>query len=241
MLPSTGSSKRSNIEGKGEPGQVTMKKRFKKQTIVLAVCLSAIGTLLGGCDILGSTSDSWKSVEAAEQPMEKTAWVTDWQWMDGSADLQGMTNGLTSVQMFAAYFDEADQLLFTDMFKEGLPKVQEISRKSSLVHVDLTIVNDQKRKNGTDSQKDPAIVTRLMATPQSRTKHIDQIMEAVTTYQFHGVEIDYERVADKDWQNMPLFIQELHKRLQAKKRPSGWCWSRGRRLKHSRCPKAPSM
>ncbi len=218
MLPSTGSSKRSNIEGKGEPGQVTMKKRFKKQTIVLAVCLSAIGTLLGGCDILGSTSDSWKSVEAAEQPMEKTAWVTDWQWMDGSADLQGMTNGLTSVQMFAAYFDEADQLLFTDMFKEGLPKVQEISRKSSLVHVDLTIVNDQKRKNGTDSQKDPAIVTRLMATPQSRTKHIDQIMEAVTTYQFHGVEIDYERVADKDWQNMLLFIQELHKRLQAKEK-----------------------
>ncbi|MED4780641.1 glycosyl hydrolase family 18 protein [Brevibacillus choshinensis] len=191
-----------------------MKKQMRKHVVVLTVCLSVFSACLTGCGNDRSAPDSMKTVAAAEQPLEKTAWVVDWQWKAGSEDLQGMTNGLTSVQMFAAYFDESDNLFFTDAFKKGLPKVQEISRKSSLVHVDLTIVNDQLRKDGSDIQKDPTIVTRLMATKESRTKHVDQIMEAVSTYQFHGVEIDYERIHEKDWNNVLAFIEELYQRLQ---------------------------
>ncbi|RNB55784.1 glycosyl hydrolase [Brevibacillus gelatini] len=197
---------------------MTMKTPFKKQVLILAACFMVFAALCTGCATNGSDQEMWKRVEAAEQPLEKTAWVADWQWQDGSEDLQGMTNGLTRVQMFAAYFDEADNLLFTDMFKKGLPKVKEIAQKSSLVRVDLTIVNDLKRPDGTDVQKDPSIVTRLMATPQSRAKHIAQIMEAVDTYQFDGVEIDYERVEEKDWSNMQLFIQELYEKLQKKEK-----------------------
>lgn len=197
---------------------MTIKKPMIKHAIVLTVCLSAFGAFLAGCVRDGNAPESMKTVEAAEQPMEKTAWLVDWQWKAGSEDLQGMTNGLTSVQMFAAYFDETDNLFFTDAFQKGLPKVQEIARKSSLVHVDLTIVNDQKRKDGSDIQKEPTIVTRLMATPQSRTKHIDQIMEAVSAYHFHGVEIDYERIDERDWDNMVDFINELYERLHEKEK-----------------------
>ncbi|QRG70661.1 glycosyl hydrolase [Brevibacillus choshinensis] len=187
---------------------------MKKQAIVLTVCLPALGAFLSGCGNVGTAPDSMKTVEAAEHPLEKTAWLVDWQWKAGTENFQGMTNGLASVQMFAAYFDESDNLLFTDEFKKGLPKVQEIARKSSLVHVDLTIVNDQKRQDGSDLQKEPTIVTRLMATLESRARHINQIMEALSTYHFHGVEIDYERIDEKDWDNMMAFINELYTRLQ---------------------------
>ncbi|MGG0938005.1 glycosyl hydrolase family 18 protein [Brevibacillus centrosporus] len=187
----------------------------KKLWIVRFLYMSIFTAVVTGCGI-GSVSDAEKSVSAAEVPLKKSAWVVDWQWESGADDLQGMTNGLTNVQMFAAYFDEADNLFFTESFQKGLPKVQEISRRSSLVHVDLTIVNDQKRKDGTDIQKDSALITRLMATEESRSKHIDQIMKAVEEYQFHGVEIDYERIEEKDWGNLLAFFKELYLRLQEK-------------------------
>ncbi|MFD2371229.1 glycosyl hydrolase family 18 protein [Brevibacillus sp. GCM10020057] len=191
---------------------MTEKNGTRRKWMPLAVSMAVLCLLAAGCGT-DHAPDTIKTVAAAEQPLEKTAWVVDWQWRAGADDLQGMTSGLTSVQMFAAYFDESDNLLFTERFQQGLPIVQEISRKSSLVHVDLTIVNDQLRRDGSTQQKDPAVVSRLLATPESRKKHIDQIMAAVTTYDFHGVEIDYEQIADQDWPRVLAFYRELYQRL----------------------------
>lgn len=162
-------------------------------------------------------SDSLKKVSAAQQKqnLEVTAWVVDWQWQEGTADFNRITDGLTSVQAFAAYFDEADKLFFTEQFRRALPIIHDISRQGSYVNVDLTIVNDRLNKDGTEVQKDPAIVSRLMATKESREKHIKEIMDAVVSNQFHGVEIDYEKIDDKDWDNVLVFYRDLYQRLQA--------------------------
>lgn len=199
--------------GKRGTRQVAEKTGTRRKGMPLAVSLGLLCLLAAGCGT-DHAADANKTVGAVGPSLEKTAWVVDWQWRAGADDLQRMTNGLTSVQMFAAYFDESDNLLFTEGFRKGLPIVQEISRKSSLVQVDLTIVNDRLRPDGSDVQKDPAVVSRLMATPESRKKHIDQIMAAVAAYQFHGVEIDYERIADKDWPRVLAFYEELYQRLR---------------------------
>lgn len=189
-------------------------KRVLYRIMAWTMKVGMAGALLSGCATIGDTTDRMPTA-AAKQPLEKTAWLVDWQWKAGAEDLRQMTDGLTSVQMFAAYFDESDDLYFTKAFQDALPKVQDVAKKSSLVHLDLTIVNDQLRKDGSESQKDPAIVSRLMANEESRNRHIDQIMEAVSRYQFHGIEIDYERIEEKDWEHVLAFYEELYRRLSA--------------------------
>lgn len=161
-------------------------------------------------------SGKLQSVDAARHSLEISAWVADWQWEEGIRDFRSITDGISSVQMFAAYFDESDNLRFTEEFLEMLPEAEKVSKQGSLVNLDLTIVNDRMNEDGSEVQKDPSIVSRLMATKESRAKHVDEIMDAVEKYNFHGVEIDYEKVQNKDWKNLILFYRELYQRLHAK-------------------------
>ncbi|UNK21432.1 glycosyl hydrolase family 18 protein [Paenibacillus sp. N3/727] len=160
-------------------------------------------------------SDKVTKPEREEHPVDLSAWIVDWQWKSGLDDLRGISDGLTSVQAFAAYFDDTDSLYFTKKHREALPRITEASRQGSLVHVDLTVVNDRIVSDGTTVQKDPTIITRLMATEESRSKHIDNILDVVAEYDFHGVEIDYERIDDSDWSNVTAFYAELYQRLDA--------------------------
>ncbi|MBD2844372.1 glycosyl hydrolase [Paenibacillus sp. IB182496] len=81
--------------------------------------------------------------------------------------------------------------------------------------LDLTVVNDRYAADGTAVQKDPELLSRLVASAESRSRHTDAIAEAALSRGFGGVEIDYERVKDEDWPSMCLFYAELYERLQA--------------------------
>lgn len=108
-----------------------------------------------------------------------------------------------------------------DMQKGGyweLGTIMEASIKDE-VDVDLTVVNDRFTEDGLAVQKDSMLITRLMATPESRRAHIDDIVDTVSTYNFEGVEIDYEKVKDEDWDNVCAFYEELYQRLQQGGKP----------------------
>lgn len=188
-----------------------------RRGVILTAMLLIFGGMVAWYLQNGDNGDSLKKVDAAEQKknLELTAWVVDWQWQEATADFNRMTDGLSSVQAFAAYFDESDKLLFTDQFQKALPVIHDISKQGSFVNVDLTIVNDRVNKDGTQVQKDPAIVSRLLATDESREKHIKEIMDAVISNNFHGVEIDYEKIDRKDWYNVIVFYRELYYKLHA--------------------------
>ncbi len=144
-----------------------------------------------------------------------STWVVDWQWKSGMDDLRSISSGLTNVQVFAAYFDETDHLYFTDQINEAMPVIFDTLKESGLADVDLTLVNDRLNQDGTGVQKDPDLITRLMATDKSRSKHIDEIVDKLTKYNFGGVEIDYEKIKDSDWRNVCDFYTELYQRLHA--------------------------
>lgn len=198
----------------------TARKRKKSQ---MPVAL-AVWIIVGICLVFGGVS-AWLMrpepggeilTPASPQPdrLDLSAWVVDWQWQAGLRDMRGLTDKLTEVQAFAAYFDGEDRLHFTPEARAALPEMLAASRESSLVHVALTVVNDRIGLDGTAAeQKDPALISRLMATPESRARHIDDILAALAEFDFHGVEIDYERVAAEDWDNVLLFYKELHDRL----------------------------
>ena len=159
--------------------------------------------------------DREKKQERSEHNLELSAWIVDWQWESGMEDFKKITEGLSSLQAFAVYFDNTDNLYLTDASRQALPKIIDASKQSSQVHVDLTVVNDRLDGDGSTVQKDPALITRLLATGESRNKHINSILDVVAKYDFDGVEIDYEKIDDGDWNNVCIFYSELYQRLHA--------------------------
>ncbi|WP_084423086.1 glycosyl hydrolase family 18 protein [Cohnella thermotolerans] len=149
-----------------------------------------------------------------EKAAELSAWIADWQWSAGVEDLKKTAGRLDSLQIFAAYFDESDRLRFTDEFLEGFPQIREAAGESGRTRLDLTLVNDILRADGTESRKDTALLSRLVADEESRSRHIAEIEEAANRYGFGGVELDYEKVSGGDWDNFCKLIAELYPRLQ---------------------------
>lgn len=159
--------------------------------------------------------DKGKKEEQGEHNVELSAWIVDWQWESGMDDFKKITEGLSSLQAFAAYFDSTDNLYLTDASREAMPQMIAASKESNQVHVDLTVVNDRIGEDGSAVQKDPALITRLLATDESRNKHINNILDVVAKYDFDGVEIDYEKINDGDWNNVCKFYGELYQRLHS--------------------------
>jgi len=179
--------------------------------IVGALALTAVLLYLIRIEAFGAASKP----NVTEHRTERSAWLADWRWEAGTEDLQTSAGGLYSLQVFAAYFDPADKLKFTDEFRESLPRIREIASENGLDRLYLTIVNDIVFPDGTESQKDTALVTRLTASGESRGRHIDEIVQAAVSYGFQGVELDYEQIGKDDWPNFVRLVRELHSRLLA--------------------------
>ncbi|PQP89182.1 glycosyl hydrolase [Paenibacillus sp. AR247] len=152
----------------------------------------------------------------ARTPVNLTAWVVDWQWESGLTDAGELGKALSRVQAFAAYFDESDQPYFTKAFQEALPQIRETAEAAGIGELNLTLVNDIVRRDGSESPKDSELVSRLVSTKEAREKHIAEIEALLDQYSFQGVEIDYERIPDKDWGYMTAFYRELYERMHAK-------------------------
>lgn len=177
-----------------------------------------IGTLVGFCIIGLLVALSWhktNKLNEGQAEAEFSAWLVDWRWQEGLNDLEQMTDHLKSLQVFALYYDEADQLMWTNQMNTALPHIMETVSEHNDIELYLTIVNDQFRSDGTVSHKDPALITRLMATEESRNEHIEHIVEAMIQHSFDGVEIDYERIAEDDWEHVSAFYAQLYERLDS--------------------------
>lgn len=197
---------------------------MRKRNGLIAACLLIL--LAGTALFITNLSDRTKNEERPSDehvaptevitPPELSAWIVDWQWQQGLEDLSIIKDGLTSLQLFAAYFDEQDRLYFTDKLLRAVPEVLKIYEQNDQMQVYLSIVNDQIKANGESVQKDSSLITRLMATKESRKKHVDDLIKAVHQFGLGGIEIDYEQVEEQDWERVLLFYSELYKRLQEK-------------------------
>ncbi|ANA81893.1 MULTISPECIES: glycosyl hydrolase family 18 protein [Paenibacillus] len=143
-----------------------------------------------------------------------SAWITDWQWKTGITDLKLLAGGLEEIHLFAVYFNHQDELHITPDYLEALPKVMEAAREDGQIRRVLTIVNDRFNTDGSTVQKDADLVSRIVATPESRSRHIGDIVAEVTRHGFTGVELDYEKVRKEDWDNLSALYSELYERLR---------------------------
>jgi len=162
----------------------------------------------------------WSSTSTGDRSdaaVSLTAWIADWEWEAGIEDFRIVAPALDRVQMFGVSFDENDRLHVTEPFDVMLAAAQDAAERDGggRVRIDLTVVNDVVRADGTSAQKDPALLARWMATEERRAALIERIAALAEERGADGVEIDFENVRDADWERVILFYKELHRRLQA--------------------------
>lgn len=187
--------------------------------IVLGVAVAAAIVIIGlglHRQSDGEGGNSSPGPGATDRPLSLSAWVVDWQWEAGLEDFNAVAPGLDGVQTFAAYFTAGGGLFFTDEDRRALPEVLNAAKRADVKHTLLTVVNDRYGADGSPGvQKDPTLVSKLMATEASRSKHMGDLLEAVDADNFDGIELDYERVPNGDWPNYIQFIGDLYDRLHA--------------------------
>lgn len=188
-------------------------KKYKKWLVLGSFILVLV--VLGSTFLLKSKEPEKQQVLPEEDPApsELSAWLVDWQWQAGLEDVKSLANHLTSLQLFAAYFNHDGELLITEDFEEMLANYKGSIGDSEVY---LTIVNDVIGLDGTSIQKDPELISQIVESEESRRQHIDEIVELVELYQLDGVEIDYEKVAEDDWNNLIAFYGELSSLLEDK-------------------------
>lgn len=166
--------------------------------------------------------------ESSPRPLELTAWLPEWQWESGVVDAKQLGNRLADLYAFGVYFDAEDRLFIRDGFSdlwEELASTYEGRREE----LQVTIVNDRILQDGTSVQKESELIDRLVATPESRKRHVADIVKLVEQLDAGGAEVDYERIAPDTWEPLLLFIGELHTSLQ----------ERGKSLRVVLEPRAP--
>ncbi|MFJ3389665.1 glycosyl hydrolase family 18 protein [Lysinibacillus sp. NPDC086135] len=180
--------------------------------IILFICIALL--------IITACSNSKEApVKAREglkykDKLQLSIWLPEWQNKSAIEDVKNSQQGLQDIHVFGAYFNENDQLLFTEDAIETLKQTQQQFNESH--HVILTLINDYVTDNAPIVQKDSALLHRLFQDASSRQRHIDNIMQVVEQYNVNGIEIDYEKVAKEDISKYVHFIEELYEQLLKK-------------------------
>ncbi len=138
-----------------------------------------------------------------------TAWAASW---DGGKVQQALflyAPSLEEVDLFAYRFSADDALVPTD---SHFPEIENVFGQlpSPRPRKAITLVNDVESPNGT-LFKDPACVHRVIATPEARRRHIEQILAIAKRAE--SIDVDYERVAAEDNAAFVDFIGELGRAL----------------------------
>lgn len=150
---------------------------------------------------------------AAQDEPTGSAWLVEWDFKNGVDNLRGLGNSLSAVQVFAASFDREDRPVLAEELRRN---VADNAFPLSGQEVFLSVVNDAEGRDGKTILKDPELITRLLATKESRDRHLHDLTELADSGGYAGLDIDYEQIRDKDWPAFKNFMAELSRELAAR-------------------------
>lgn len=168
----------------------------------LFACIFAAGLALA----------AFHSVAAADKTPRGAVWIAEWDFDDGVEDLRAMGDALSSVQIFGAVFARDDRPFVKEALQRRLRDNAGFFAGRDLY---LTVVNDAEKEDGTTTLKDPDLITRLMASPESRERHRRDLLALLAGGPYVGLDIDYEQVKADDWPVLLDFCADLSRELAA--------------------------
>ncbi len=203
-----------------------MIRRFNVPLIIFISCLIAAAAL--AYFILKSEKEmpiSRPDEKLPEEQIHVSAWVTEWNGGKVEQEALQLMDRLESIQLFGLYFDENDRLYETEKFtamqavfqeaKKNADKNEVSNDKISDTMLYGSIINDSLTigSGKPPVQKNSELISRLVKSPQSRKEHIHDIVQKTLAYNWDGIEIDYEKITDKDWGNFTEFVKELYREM----------------------------
>lgn len=147
-----------------------------------------------------------ESGEPVKPPTERSqqrerefgAWVIYWDQDTVIEELLAFGDSLKYISHFSILFDEYGNMSIPENTLQLHRQLLENPLPSAPRHY-LTLVNDVVFDDGRPSLlKDRAVMELLFATPESRARHIGDILHLVEQYGFDAVELDYETLHRQD-------------------------------------------
>ncbi len=152
------------------------------------------------------TKENTTEQNTAEETI--ATWAVYWDMKDLQEEMQEAADSVETVVLFAAYFQEDDQLLLPDVVKEfGNLYVE----RHPNIDYYISVVNDRVQNEGPSILKEKELLERLYQDETTMNLHIQSIIELAKSLDVQGIEIDYEGFRyDVDlWQKHLLFCEQL--------------------------------
>ncbi len=143
-----------------------------------------------------------------------SAWIVEWDLKRGIEELENTSMTLSSIQLFAAYFNEEDEVFIKENFAKDMDKTKRELKTKGFKDLYLTVVNDIVFKDGKSIQKDSRLITKIMKDKEKREAHVEELVKLVDNDKFVGLELDYEKIETDVWNEYALFIEELGEALE---------------------------
>lgn len=185
-------------------------RTIKKIAMVVGIVLT--GFVFTGCEVKQDTAYRFTSTGTASFDLSPglSVWCTYWDIASVSTELKQVSGQLEAVSLFEGFFDEADKVVFPKLFSALKSAVTDANLPGSVKRY-LTMVNDIRKKDGTFSLKDKALLYRLFEDERTMRSHAKEIVDVVTAEGLDGVEIDYEAIRKdmKLWERFSQFLAIL--------------------------------
>lgn len=137
------------------------------------------------------------------------AWLPYWE-MDAALDEADRLLGRVDTYVaFASLFDRSDRLVVPSETHAILSILKKPAFRKVAVYI--SVVNDVEVAPGDYENKSISLLRRLLQTPESQGKHIEQLMSLVDKYKPYGLELDYENIKGDTgiWSSYVGLIREV--------------------------------
>lgn len=163
-----------------------MNKKVKRGLVLAAALLSltAAGLSCAGAE----------PVKSGPHPdVRLSAWTAYWDDEAGSRDYKDVRRHLTGLSAFAAYYGPDDTLVVPYETKSALRQAKKDGKETY-----LTVVNDSLDASGKTTEKDLALVGRLVQDDEAMDAQTALLTSQAKELGADGLELDFERVFKDD-------------------------------------------
>ena len=133
------------------------------------------------------------------------AWYVYWD-SDVADELKALQDDADSICLFAGYFDDEANVYMPEAMARDRALLAEL--QAPMVYVSFT--NDVQHADGTATQKDVQLLTKLWSDRARMEATADALLDTVRDMDAGGIEIDFENIKDDEtWTSYGSFLQVL--------------------------------
>ncbi len=152
--------------------------------------------------------DCETTIEQAEitpkKTLKQTAWIPPWDYNNGINSLKKMQSDFHSISPVTFQINNDGSL--TERLNPELKELKALRQEKGIIIIP------------TISNFDSNVIKNILSNETNKQRHIDQITTLVRTYEYDGIDLDYESIAYENKQQFLDFVKDLSAELSKEKK-----------------------